>query len=122
MRNLITWAAAKAQIRMDHDLDDEDIMRKRDNASAIILEYLETDSTILKHAVNNGLELIVDGVRWIDQIGEPCDTLPGNVNAATLLVLAALYDNRDGDDWRVAQHLSQSVIDLLRRKRVPAMA
>lgn len=107
---LITMKDAREHLRMDHDLDDVQINQKRIQASAIVLDYLKKDVS----------DTAFD---WVDENGDPDpERLPYQAAAATLLVLGALYENRDGDVWRSPQHLSQSVIDLLARLRDPAMA
>ncbi len=87
-----------------------DLDRKRNQASGIVLDYIKAD---------------LDSVlfNWVDALGEPReDKVPPEIVAATLLVVGALYENRDGDVWRSPQPLSQSVMDLLWRHRKPALA
>jgi hypothetical protein len=108
--NLITLRQAKAQVRVDHDLDDDDIDKKRKQASEAVMNFIKAD----EHATD---------FDWVDALGEPNDdTIPGEVKSATLLVFGAMYENRDGDAWRSPQPLSQAVMDLLWRHRDPALS
>jgi hypothetical protein len=107
--NLITLKAAKHHVNVDHDSDDAQLERMRFQASATVLNYIK----------KNVLDTSFD---WCDLFGEPTQYVPGHVEAATLLILGGLYENRDGDVWRTAQPLSQAAMDLLWRERDPAFA
>lgn len=108
--NLVTFAQAKAQLSVDHDLDDDLINDIRSRASASVVNYCKID--IDETAFN-----------WVDLFYEPITAnLPPEVAAATLLVIGAMYENRDGDVFRSPQPLSQPAMDLLWRHRDPAMA
>lgn len=107
--NLITLAQLKKHVSQDTDFDDRMLEEKRVQASAIIIDYLKIDTS----------DTAFD---WVDQLGEPSNTVPAVVTAATLMVAGALYENRDGSTDRSPQVLSQSVVDMLMRKRDPAMA
>ena len=106
--NLITLRQAKTHLKVDQDFDDLDIDRKRRQASGIVLDYVKIDV----HATD---------FDWTDDLGEPL-YVPPEVEAATLLVLGGLYENRDGDVFRSPQPLSQPAMDLLWRHRCPALA
>lgn len=108
--NLVTLTQAKTQCRVDHDLDDVDLDKKRNQAAGILLDYLKVD-------LNSSL------FDWVDGLGEPREErIPPEIAAATLLILGALYENRDGDAWRSPQPLSQAVMDLVWRHRTPSFA
>jgi hypothetical protein len=108
--NLVTFRMAKAQLNVDHDLDDDLIDGIRTRASGTVIDYCKID--IGETAFN-----------WVDLLGEPiADNVPPEVVAATLLTIGALYENRDGDVFRSPFPLSQPVMDLLWRHRDPAMA
>lgn len=137
--NLVTFQVAKGQLNLDHDLDDEMVDTIRFNASNSVLDYLKqfsylrgpapvtvgtctrpwrpSDGPWTPDASDN-----IGASTWIDSNGEPTDDVPGNVRAATQLMIGAMYENRDGDAWRSPQPLSQAAIDLLWRLRDPAMA
>lgn len=107
--NLITLKQAKKHVSQDTSFDDSMLEEMRFRASAIILDYLKTDVSDT-------------GFDWVDAFGEPSNTIPGVVTAATLIVLGSMYENRDGDAWRSPQVLSQSVVDILMRSRDMTMA
>ncbi len=108
--NLVTFTEAKEHLRVDHDLDDAQINRMRRQASSAVLDYMKIDID----------ETAFD---YVDEFGEPIENnIPQEIRAATLLVLGALYENRDGDEFRSPQAFSQTVRDLLWRHRDPAMA
>ena len=107
---LVTFREAKAQLNMDHDLDDDLINRMRKDASGAVIDYIKIDIG----------ESTFD---WVDLFGEPiADNVPPEVHSAVLLMIGAMYENRDGDVWRSPQPISQPVMDLLWRHRDPAMA
>jgi hypothetical protein len=111
--NLVTLREAKSHLNIDHDLDDDVIDRKRGDASSAVMNFIKAD----EHATD---------FNWVDALGEPStdplNKIPGEVVSATLLVLGAMYENRDGDAFRSPQPLSQAVMDLLWRHRDPAFA
>lgn len=106
--NLVTLKQVKRHVNQDTGFDDQLLERKRFEASAIILDYLKVDTS----------DTAFD---WVDELGEPTSRIPGVVTAATLLVVGALYENRDGSD-NGPKALSQTVIDLLMRSRDPTMS
>lgn len=108
--NLVTFRQAKAQLNVDHDLDDDLIDGIRARAAGAVINYIKIDVD----------ETAFD---WVDLFSEPiADNVPGEVVAATLLAIGAMYENRDGDVFRSPQPLSQPVMDLLWRHRDPALA
>jgi hypothetical protein len=108
--SLVTFRGAKAQLNVDHDLYDDLINRIRITASGAVIDYIKID--IGETSFN-----------WVDLFGEPiAENVPPEVVAATLLMVGAMYENRDGDVWRSPQPISQPVMDLLWRHRDPAMA
>lgn len=106
--NLVTLAQVKHHVNQDTQLDDQLLEGIRMQASAIILDYLkmDTDDT---------------GFDWLDAFEEPTARVPRVVVAATLLVCGALYENRDGSADGPTP-LSPTVVSLLMRSRIPAMA
>lgn len=93
MTQLVSLAAAKAQLRVLHDDDDEDIDRKLSEATGIVIDYLKRP--------DHG---------WTEE------TVPYPVSASIKLVLTGLWDDREGDP------LTPAVKNLLRRLRDPALA
>jgi hypothetical protein len=74
---LVTLQQAKDQLDISHTLRDEFILSKADEASALVLAYVNTN---------------VPDEGWTDQ------TVPADVRAAVLNVLADLLTNRGTDD------------------------
>lgn len=108
--NLVTFRNAKAQLNVDHDLDDDLINEIRTRSSGAVIDYCKIDVD----------ETSFD---WVDLFGEPiAGNVPPEVAAAVLLGIGALYENRDGDVFRSPQPLSQPQMDLLWRHRDPALA
>lgn len=107
--NLVTLREVKRHVSQDTDFDDKQLEEIRVNASAIILDYLKTDTG----------DTAFD---WVDAFGEPTSNIPRVVVAATLHVVGALYENRDGTVVGAPQPLSQTVKDLLARSRTLALA
>lgn len=83
---------------------------------------IDTDYPILITKMIQAEDIIIDYIKTVDS-GWDQDTIPPRIKAAMLLVLSALWDDREGrgdagdylrDDGPVAQ--------LLRRTRDPALA
>lgn len=98
---IVTTEQVKAQLQMDHDLDDAKIAEIAQEASDTMLDYLKKPLDY-----------------WQDTGGEPSG-VPGVVKAATLKIAASLYENRDGSGTPA---LSQDVKDMVHRHRDPAFA
>lgn len=99
MAALVTLLQCKKHLHVEDDLHDVEITLKRDQATATIVDYLESraDPT------------------WTDQ------TVPGQVSAAILLLLGNLYEHR-GDDMQADEACWQAITRLLVRSRDPALA
>ena len=82
---LITLQQAKDHLMMDHDQDDTHITLLANAAGAAVIEYLKDGATFLDSS----------GEVPVDSAGEP-DGIPYNVQAATLILLAEMYKNREG--------------------------
>jgi len=104
---LVTLEAAKADLQMDHSLDDEDIERKIHQASAIVLNYIGRGSTIYDDSFGN---------IPLDASGEP--DVPHEVRAATLLMVRYLYDNGKDQELDVG-YPPRPVMNLLYPLRTP---
>lgn len=96
---LVLLPQAKLHLKVTDTNSDEDIQLKLDQASDIILDYLKGGA----------------GVSWTWK------TVPGPVQAATLLMLTHLHTHR-GDDMTVDAHVWEAVERLLMRFRDPALA
>lgn len=98
---LVTLEAAKEHLRIDDPDQDEEVTDRIGDASDIVIDYLKRPDH-----------------EWTE------DDVPGNVRASVLLVLGALWQNREG----VGQYaedmdpISPAVVSLLRRMRDPAIA
>jgi hypothetical protein len=91
--SLITIEEAMQQLKA-FPMAEEEVDRLREEASAIVLDYVTVPAKLL----------------WTEA------TAPGNVKAATKIVLTVLYDHRTDDP------LTDGVKNLLRRLRDPAVA
>lgn len=105
MNDLVTLKQAQDQLRDYYPANEADIAQKITQASAAVLDYIKNPK---------GSET------WDDT------TCPANVQAAVLLTVSWLYDDRtagDNVEGGVAMgYLPQSVTDLLHRFRDPALA
>jgi hypothetical protein len=97
MTNLVDLETAKRHIRMDEDFADDVIYSKIEQASAIIVDYLKLDDPDI----------------W-DIDSTESEEIPKVVEAATLLIIEALFDGSDP--------LSDTVKNLVHRYRDPALA
>ncbi len=109
---LITLQDAKEHLRVDHDLDDADILLKMEQASDIVIDYLKLPEG--KWDLDAG----GSGSSSSGSSGSSSGLAPWRVTAATLLVLGELYRNREAG----SNPLSQGAMDLLHRTRDPALA
>lgn len=105
---LVTLDEAKnhLHIELENTDHDDDLDLKREAASAILLDYLKVSEDY-----------------WQDSNSAPVSP-PYLIRAATLLILGALFENREGNPagQGVAEPLSQAVKDLVHRYRDPALA
>lgn len=137
---LVTLAEAKDQLSIVDSAEDARIDRITINASQIIMNYLKrspfldgwTNTAGIPLVDTNGNPLRIGGVGHLDTNGEfvldldtngnPIDAgisvIPGMVQEATLLVIAALDDDREG----LTDPISVGVQSLLMRYRDPAIA
>jgi len=102
---LVTLQQAKDHLRIatpEGDPGDTDLQLKIDQATAIITDYLQSraDPT------------------W--SVDASPSTVPGNVQAAVLLMLAHLYEHR-GDEMQQDEALWQAIGRLLMRFRDPVL-
>jgi len=103
---LVTVEQAKVHLNLDHDFDDGKVTLIVEQASAILLNYLKKPDDF-----------------WDD------NDVPGSVSAACLLIVGALYENREGFEggqslsgYSSPAPLSNAVMDLVHRYRDPALA
>jgi hypothetical protein len=119
MAMLVSPERANEHLRADIDLDDSppspqlsDLLMKVEQASEIVLNYLKHDGTSFSEES--------------PQVPWDADTVPFSVLAAVLLVLGALWrDREDGADGRGRGELlapDGAVARLLVRYRDPALA
>jgi hypothetical protein len=93
---LVDLETVKRDLRVTDDLSDEDIVTKIELASGLIADYLKSDLSEYQPDAS-------------DQA-----PVPGQLKAAVLLAIRALYDGKEP--------LSETVKSLLHRMRDPAMA
>jgi hypothetical protein len=109
--DLVTADQVKAHLRIDGTDEDASISNFILEGSSIVLDYIkktEAEATAMWTAGS-----------------PPAFAVPGLVQAATLLVIGALYFNREGDigtRMRAPLILSDAVVSLLARQRDPAIA
>lgn len=96
---LITKEQAKNHLLIDYDDRDADLELKMEQATEIVIDYIKKP--------DHG---------WTEE------TVPKTVQAAILLVLTALFDDRDGSGEGDYIALSGPVARLLARHRDPAIA
>lgn len=110
MTMLVSLEEAKAQIRQTQDHEDEHIVLQIHAASAAVLAYLKSYD-------------------FVDSDGEAvAEEVPYQVKAATLILVAMLFRDRDGpasiveSSWDQDGYLPRPVVALLYPLRDPAMA
>jgi hypothetical protein len=102
MATLVSFRAAKAHLRVDHDFEDADIRDELKEAENIVVDYLK---------------LAVVPAPWLVMVGSPAESsAPFRIKAAIKLVLQSLHE-RTGED-----PLSPAVVSLLMRDRDPTLA
>jgi hypothetical protein len=94
---ILDLEAVKQELKVDIDDDDERIVRKMDQAVAIVLDFLKVDSDAYEN---------VDGD----------NDFPDIVYAGVIGVILAMYDKPDKDP------LTPAVRSMLHRLRDPALA
>jgi hypothetical protein len=101
MAALVSLDRAKAHLHIDWNDQDEELAAKVTDASDTVVDYLKRP--------DHG---------WDET------TAPGQVQAAVLLVLGALWSQREGVGQNAADldPISPAVASLLRRMRDPALA
>ncbi|AJX27338.1 phage protein DNA packaging protein [Burkholderia pseudomallei] len=103
IKQLVSFNRALSHLRVEAGEDDDAIKDLIDAASDIVVDYLK-------------LKEIPD--TWALEEGDTASTVPGPVRSAVLLVLGALYADREG----TTAPLTPAVESLLIRLRDPAMA
>lgn len=101
---LVSLANAKAHLRISTDDDNVDVQQKAEHASALILE--RCNSTAWWRAITT---------TWTDA------TVPGSVQAAVLVLLTHLWENR-GDNMEPDEKVWQAVDRLIAMKKDPVIA
>jgi len=96
MTDLVTLEQAKTQLRITDNESDAELADMVTAASTIIVSYLKTP----------------------EAAAYTIDTVPPHVKTAVLLVLSALYMDREGVD----DPIGCAVASILRRDRDPALA
>ncbi len=113
MTALLTLDAAKQHLRVDFPDDDEDIQRKIDAASEIVLDYIKRRGPRPDEANPTPPD-------WTS------DDVPSPIAAAVAIVLSKLYDDRAAGKEDVENvalgYLTPSVTAILHRLRDPAIA
>lgn len=114
---LVTLQQAKDHLRVDYDDEDAEITLLSQAAGAAIIDYLKSGATFLDSS----------GDVPVDSSGDP-DGVPYQVQAASLILIAELYKNREAEqDGEVNSqfgygYMPRSVVALLYPLRDPAIA
>jgi hypothetical protein len=108
---LISLEAAKEDLQMDHDLDDDDITRKIKQASFSVLTYMDEGLDVFDDS---------DGEIPLDSDGDP--DVSYNARAATTLLTRMLYKGEVEMNQLEHGYLPLPVMNLLYPNRLPAMA
>lgn len=123
MTRLVTLDQAKLHCRVDHDLDDDDILIKIDAASAAVLAYIGDSQYLFLDTGGEALELEADtstdvaGLRALH-----------TAKQATLLLVGDFYRNREPTPADMVPsnygygYLPRAVVALLYPLRDPTIA
>jgi len=103
--DIVTLAQVKSHLRVDNDLEDDDLALKLLAAQSAVLTYLKSSS----------VDTLMDGSPSEFQFA---------ISAATLLMVGYLYRNRDGDEDQAfdGNYLPGPVKSLLLPYRTPSFA
>jgi hypothetical protein len=103
---LVSAARLSAELRGRPESEYQDLQRKVEEATAIVLNYIDDDRSELATA---------SPAEWDET------TTPVNVQAAILQVAVNLYAHRGDDDGTVEGPITMRVRNLLRRYRTEAI-
>lgn len=98
---LVTLQQAKRHLRILHDDEDEDLLDKIQQASEIVIDYIQRPE-----------------LEWIEAVGDTPSDAPFRVQSAVLMVLNIVWDNRSGGDIEYGQadgYLSRPITAILHR-------
>ena len=107
---LVSIDQASDHLRRDTTDDDADLELKIEAASAAVMTYIDDDDFLRDS--NGEFDTDSDGV---------VADVPAVVQAATLLLLTDMYDNRDGKNWTPG-YLPPAAVSLLYPLRDPVLA
>jgi hypothetical protein len=107
--DLITLDYAKAHVRLDHDVEDVDLMGKISGASIMVIHYLKTGAN-----------------SFIDENGDLIEgaEVPADVQCACAVLVGMLFADRDGtmrESWPQG-YLPFQVTAQIYMRRDPAFA
>lgn len=101
--SLITLEEAKDHLYIVDGTHDDDVQRKIEQASGIIIDYLKVDTATVATWAAGTVEV------------------PGPVKAAAMVMLTHLHENR-GDNMKPDEDAWKAIERLLMRSRDPALA
>ncbi len=105
---LVTLDRAKTHLRPTDAETDAELMDRIADASAIVLKHCNTIPAPEETSPDTSI---------VQMFGS--DTVPYDIQAATLLVLGEIHEKREAV---AAEPLSRAVLDLLRQYRDPVLA
>lgn len=115
---LVSLEAAKADLQMDHDVDDDDIEMKIAQASEAVNVYLNLEPETYLNSIRVVSEVESSGEPSAGADGEP--DVQGSVRSATLLMVRYLYEGGEKAASELEHgYLPRPVLNLLYPLRTP---
>lgn len=108
---LVSLKQASEHIRRDTDADDDDLILKIKAASQAVINYLKDGADAFLDSHGNVI---------LDSSDNP--EVPFEVQAAVLMLIDNLYNNRSGNETYAMGYLPEPVMALLYPLRTPALA
>ena len=119
MTMLVTLEDAKARLRIVHDAEDLDLELMIQQASAVVMKYLELPIDYYTATIASS----DSDSEAVSSDGTTTRTIPAQVELATLLLVGILARDRDGVEMKDWDHgyLPKPVMNVLYPLRDPVM-